>query len=310
MNNIRFIFIILALLQLVGCQKAPKTGEAFIVLNSGDIQYMADMPVLGFNEKFAQDYETFKYNQQKQFDAYFSAQLKKPTSYDSEIKIGEETIVLLNKKISEQQIAAEKFVIEDKLDQYIKAKSVLEWRLSNYDASKAKTGILSTIIELNPTNARNIDLESLKEVTENIKHIHNKDTFYKDMVEKKFNELAETYLELFNKAVKVENEFKEYRLAEVYKNLAKKYDDEFYAFLVSKKIFEVHTTSTGKFKVPADVKYIFAARDAGSGEKLAWLQRVNEKAESIELTSSNRCKLSSDPLIFIKQGYELTEPKY
>jgi len=50
MNNIRFIFIILALLQLVGCQKAPKTGEAFIVLNSGDIQYMADMPVLGFNE--------------------------------------------------------------------------------------------------------------------------------------------------------------------------------------------------------------------------------------------------------------------
>ena len=56
MNNIRFIFIILALLQLVGCQKAPRTGEAFLVTKSGDIQYMADMLVLGFDQKFLSEY--------------------------------------------------------------------------------------------------------------------------------------------------------------------------------------------------------------------------------------------------------------
>ena len=52
----RYIFIILALLQLAGCQKAPRTGEAFLVTKSGDIQYMADMLVLGFDQKFISEY--------------------------------------------------------------------------------------------------------------------------------------------------------------------------------------------------------------------------------------------------------------
>ena len=43
-----------------GCQKQNKTGEAFVVLNSGEVVYMADMEVVCLKPSFKNDFDGWK----------------------------------------------------------------------------------------------------------------------------------------------------------------------------------------------------------------------------------------------------------
>ncbi|MGD1088289.1 MAG: hypothetical protein ABR955_06135 [Verrucomicrobiota bacterium] len=45
---------------LCGCQKPNKNGEVFVVLNSGDVIYMADMQILCFNSAFKRQFYSWQ----------------------------------------------------------------------------------------------------------------------------------------------------------------------------------------------------------------------------------------------------------
>jgi hypothetical protein len=288
MNNIRFIFIILALLQLAGCQKAPRTGEAFLVTKSGDTKYMADMLVLGFDQKFISEYSDWNTKRVANYSKDLEEFINKDTSTAEKIKTIENLIKDNDEKIKNNLITAEKIVSVDRIDSLKRRRSFLSKQLfdayykNSYDSIK----------------------QEIKTIDYTIDQIQKKDTYYKQSVENESKVVNEPLEDINNKGYELINDLKKTRLDAAQKYLIKSYKKDFYDFVIKHMIFSNHTGSKGEFTIPNTVSCIFAERELSDDVDAVWfIQLYPDK--NITLSNSNIISSVTSREVVLKYGYTI-----
>jgi len=286
--NMRYIFIILALLQLAGCQKAPRTGEAFLVTKSGDIQYMADMLVLGFDQKFISEYSDWNTKRVANYSKDLEEFINKDTSTAEKIKTIENLIKDNDEKIKNNLITAEKIVSIDRIDSLKRRRSFLYKQIfdtyykNSYDSIK----------------------QEIKTIDYTIDQIQKKDTYYKQSVEDESKVVNEPLEDINNKGYELINDLKKTRLDAAQKYLTKSYKNDFLDFLIKHSIFNTHTDSKGEFTIPNTVSCIFAERDLSDDVDVVWFTQLYPD-EKISLSNSNAKSLVTIPDELLKNGYTI-----
>src|SRR5213592_4062850 len=83
-----------------GCQKPNKTGEAFFVLKSGEVNYMADMEVVCLKRSFKSDYNAWRNEYEKEDKSLVQGLQTGSPTVRNKLKEIDDSVAELNAKIS------------------------------------------------------------------------------------------------------------------------------------------------------------------------------------------------------------------
>lgn len=302
-----------------GCQKQNKTGEAFAVLKSGEVNYMADMEIICLPDNFKNQFDAWKNNceiQMQSFieeaEAQINANLRALDSESQNIvreqrSIGTNLISTINEYIDKAKLGISKLK-EEQLDDPKFHLFDTCGDISRKD-DRPKHGGLWTDVQ-NSFLKETLDEQggSLTDRQKDwlISHAANRRGnsrdyawyfFYVNIprqmegtpVESEVRSSAEKHkaLELQKEQLagspgrlRTEHDAKINRFKESLRN-------EFYELLKKATTSTVRTGSKGDFTIPKETIYLYAENRRENGEKIAWLVRVDPKSPKIKMSLSN-----------------------
>ena len=293
-----------------GCGKQNKTsegktGEAFVVLKSGEVLYMADMQVVCLKEGFKTPFSQWRSEYQNQDKV-----------------INQEIENTLGKRIKELKLDADRIREEQKLittetiqkiNTYIKDSGLgipylkTERFINSDDKFFDVNGHSRSVGEVRPTtfNDKTINgfLSEFKLADESADKSWGWWYFYIHIPrEMEGTTLENTIRAAGHKWKSLEQQWKE-SLAAVesaekdreakQSEFKAKYALEFYKLIEKNSVVTVRTGSKGDFIVPGEVAYLYAETKRENGEKIAWLVHVDPSSLKIKMSVSNAASAGS-----------------
>ena len=311
---------LVALLAMVvsGCQKQIKTGEAFVVLKSGEVIYMADMEIICLPDNFKKQFDAWKNKGEiqtqsfiKESEGQINADLRALDSESNNIvreqrSIGTNLISKINEyidqaklgisKLKEEQLDDPKFYLFDTCGD-ISRKGDRPKR-GGFSTDVQNSFLIKTADEQDSLTGMQKDwLKSHAANRSGYSHDYAWYFFYINIprqmegtpVESEVRSAAEKFkaLELRKdqlaespRKLRAEHSAKINQLKENLRN-------EFYELLKKAAASTVRTGSKGDFVVPGEAAYLYAQTQRDNGEKIGWLVPVDTKTQKIKLSLSN-----------------------
>lgn len=278
--------LLLTLLGACGCKRdktasaLPRKGEAFIVLKSDDIIYMADMEIRFLNSGFKAAFEKWK----QDFDSASGDGLRDASRSNSPLRSIQSS---MDSKIADvlSQTNQAKQSHDEVLKEII---SSLKSKLSSLTFSIAS-------IERDRRVRRDFSFDQeffeqktkAKQLSDRISSLEANGDEAKAATEAEIQSRIESITAQAKELKQDKDRLIAKELAEIIRRLQVKFTPEFYNVLLNSSIGVSRSNSKGQFNVPADAVYIFAEHERNNGERLVWLLQVNEVTAEITLSNSN-----------------------